>query len=138
MLKSMLSSPQVTILEKAISAASLRHKVISNNIANINTPGFKRSDAVFEENLRQALENNKKGLPLVTTHERHLGKPVANDSFTRIHTIRENSYRTDGNNVDIDVEMANMAKNSIYHDATVQQISRHFSAVKSAINEGRK
>ncbi|EGO63142.1 flagellar basal body rod protein FlgB [Acetonema longum] len=141
MLKSLLSSPQVSALEKAISVASLRHKVISDNMANVNTPGFKRSEVVFEEKLQEAMQQQSAAkLPLVLTHERHLpslhSKPKTNDMELR--TVTDNSLRTDGNNVDIDAEMANMAKNSIYYNASIQKLSSYFSNIKSVINDGRR
>ena len=121
MLKSLLSSPQVSALEKAISVASLRHKVISDNMANVNTPNFKRSEVVFEEKLQEAMQQQSAAkLPLVLTHERHLPGLHANPQtgdMMELRTVTDNSLRTDGNNVDIDAEMANMAKNSIYYNA---------------------
>ncbi|MDU4959915.1 MAG: flagellar basal body rod protein FlgB [Sporomusaceae bacterium] len=133
------SAPHAALLEKAISAASVRHKVIADNIANVNTPQFKRSEVQFEDVLREKLDaSTEKRLPLAMTHERHLNRPgQSNPDLLRIRTVTENSFRTDGNNVDIDVEMANMAKNTIYYDATVQQLSRYFSSIKSVINGGR-
>jgi flagellar basal-body rod protein FlgB len=47
------------------------------------------------------------------------------------------SFRTDGSNVDIDIEMANLAKNNIYYNAVVQQLSSYFSGITSAIKEGK-
>ena len=135
------SVPHAALLEQAISAASIRHKVIANNIANVNTPGFKRSEVLFEDALREALEQPKKktALPLTTTHERHIGlKQRINPIGPQVRTVTENSFRTDGNNVDIDFEMAGMAKNTIYYDAAVQQLSRYYSSIKSVINEGRR
>jgi flagellar basal-body rod protein FlgB len=132
------SSPHAALLEQAISAASIRHKVIADNIANVNTPGFKRSEVRFEDALREEMDSPKQKLPMLITHEHHIGQTVRSGvPSPQIRTVTENSFRTDGNNVDIDVEMANMAKNTIYYDATVQQISRYYSSIKSAIKEGR-
>ncbi|WP_231881809.1 flagellar basal body rod protein FlgB [Anaerosporomusa subterranea] len=133
------SAPHAALLEQAIAAASVRHKVIADNIANVNTPGFKRSEVRFEDALREEMDSKKKKLPMSITHERHIGQIVRSNALSpQIRTVTENSYRTDGNNVDIEIEMANMAKNTIYYDATVQQLSRHYSSIKSAINEGRR
>lgn len=134
------SAPHAALLEQAISVAAVRHKVTANNIANVNTPGFKRSEVLFEDALSKAIGQTKQiSLPLVTTHERHI-EPVQRNQPNRpqIRMVTENSLRTDGNNVDIEFEMANMAKNTIYYDAAVQQLSRYYSSIKSAINEGRR
>lgn len=136
MVKSILSSPQENVLTNALSAAALRHKVISNNIANVNTPGFKRSVVSFEDHLAEAIEQG--GQVLTLTHDRHLPGRMAGGYAPVISTDANTSLRTDGNNVDIDVEMANLAKNNIYYDAVVGQLSRYFSNLKSAINEGRR
>lgn len=136
MLNSLVSSPQMTILEKALYASSVRQNVISNNVANVNTPGFKKSAVSFEEQLQAAL--NDKALPMTTTHDRHIALKTAADLSPNVHTIDNTTLRTDGNNVDIDAEMAELAKNSIYYQAVAQQLSRYLSNIKSAINEGRK
>lgn len=135
MLKSITGSPHAIVLENALSAAALRHKVISNNIANVNTPGFKRSEVVFEDVLQEKLSNTK--LSMTRTASKHLAGRMEGVG-PLVNTVTENSFRSDGNNVDIDSEMANMAKNNIYYDAIAQQLSRYYSGLKSVINEGRR
>ena len=136
MLKAVTSSPYAALLETSLYTASARHKVISNNIANVNTPNFKKSEVPFEQQLQQAY--NGQVAELAKTHERHLGNSKKGQFSPAIHTLSNYSLRTDGNNVDIDIEMAELAKNNIYYDAVAQQLSRYFSTIKSAINEGRR
>ncbi|HWR43174.1 flagellar basal body rod protein FlgB [Sporomusa sp.] len=136
MLNSLLKSTQVSVLEKALGAASLRHDVISNNIANVNTPEFKKSEVSFEDQLELAL--NTKSNPIARTHKRHMPIKQGINVEPTINTITTTSIRNDGNNVDIDSEMASLSKNSIYYDAVAQQLSKYFSGIKSAINEGRR
>jgi len=133
-IQSITGSVQANILEKALSASSLRQKTISNNIANVNTPGFKRSEVLFEDILQQKMSGSR--LNLAKTNERHLSTQPQSLAPT-MRMVTDNSFRTDGNNVDIDIEMANMAKNSIYYDALAQQLSRYFTGLKSVIKEGR-
>lgn len=135
---SSISSPHAVVLEQAISTASMRHKVIADNIANVNTPGFKRSEVRFEDVLRESMET-KSHISMTATHPRHIS-PLSRSTpvMPQVHTINENSVRNDGNNVDIEIEMANMAKNTVYYDATIQQLNRYFTSIKSAINEGRR
>ena len=135
MLNSILSSPRVTVLEQALTASSLRQKVISNNISNVNTPGYKKSEVLFEEMLQSAMTGDK--MPMLQTNARHLPSQQAGIPIAKTKVIDNTSMRTDGNNVDIDVEMAELAKNSIYYNAVVQQLSSYFSIIKSAIKEGR-
>ncbi len=75
---------------------------------------------------------------LAKTHARHFDLKNNNTATPVAQTVTNYSLRTDGNNVDIDSEMAELAKNNIYYDAVVQQLSRYFSNIKSAVNEGRR
>jgi len=134
-LNSIVSSPRVAVLEQALSASSLRQKVISNNIANVNTPGYKKSEVVFEDLLQNTMDTDK--LPMFQTNERHLPLQQKTIPTPTINLVGNTSVRTDGSNVDIDVEMASLAKNSIYYNAVAQQVSSYFSVIKSAIKEGR-
>jgi len=135
MLNSILSSSRVTVLEQALAASALRQKVISNNISNVNTPGYKKSEVVFEDMLQSVMSGDK--MPLLQTNPRHLPAEQAGIPTPKINVIGNTSIRTDGNNVDIDIEMANLAKNSIYYNAIAQQLGNYFSVIKSAIKEGR-
>ncbi len=135
MLKALLGSPRVDILEKAIGASTLRQKVISDNIANVNTPKFKKSEVQFEELLAKEMSQDK--LQMARTNAAHMPMQVEGIPGPRVNTITQTSYRTDGNNVDIDTEMAGMAKNNIYYNAVVQQLSGYFSGLRSAIKEGK-
>lgn len=120
-------------LEKALDAAWLRNEVISNNIANVNTPGFKKSYVRFEEYFTDAQEKfkisgNKKDpkfLPIGKDRVMSVNPEIAQESFT--------SMRRDDNNVDIDVEMAELAKNTIKYNALIAQMSKEFSKIKLAI-----
>ncbi|WP_346354633.1 flagellar basal body rod protein FlgB [Azotosporobacter soli] len=135
MLKALLGSPRVDILEKAIGASTLRQKVISDNIANVNTPKFKKSEVQFEELLAKEMSQDK--LQMARTNAAHMPMQAEGIPGPRVNTITQTSYRTDGNNVDIDTEMAGMAKNNIYYNAVVQQLSGYFSGLRSAIKEGK-
>lgn len=136
MLDSILSSVPCNVLQKALSSSALRQKVISNNIANVNTPGYKKSEVLFENKLQDAL--NQTGLPLVRTHEKHLDAENDRSNLEpSVVTDNTTSMRLDGNNVDIDKEMAGLAKNSIYYSAVAQQIGKHYNMLLSAIKEGK-
>jgi flagellar basal-body rod protein FlgB len=135
---SWLFSSNLTLLERSLDAAALRNKAISNNIANVDTPGYKRSYVTFEETLQQALSSET--LPTRKTHEKHLDLETASASQVRpqMHTDRSTSLRNDGNNVDIDVEMTNLAINQLQYNALVQRINGQFSKLKYAISEGKR
>ena len=130
-------SNKTTVLEKALDAAWMRNETISNNIANVNTPGYKKSYVKFEELLSDAVD--KFQISGIKKDGRFL--PIGKDTkFTTSPEIVQEDFtsmRRDGNNVDIDVEMAELAKNSIKYNALIAQMSKEFSKIKLAISGGR-
>lgn len=137
MIGKITQSPVLNVLGEATYAANLRHNVISNNIANVNTPGFKKSEVAFESILAAELSPSNGKLKMIRTQEKHLPMARVNAIAPQINEINSTTMRTDGNNVDIDVEMADMAKNNIYYNANVRQLSGYFSGIKSVINGQR-
>ncbi len=134
MLDDMFSS--VNTLKKGLNASWLRNEVISNNIANVDTPGFKASRVQFEELMAEAASSGGK-LEMAVTNEKHL-KGSGPESFgevePEIYTDRTTSTRLDGNNVNIENEMVELAKNSIEYYATVSKINSEFRKLNTAIN----
>lgn len=115
----------VNVLDKALDASWTRNGVIANNIANVDTPGYKRQDVDFEEYLL-----NEVG------YTDNLDGEVAGadlDSLTATtYTDYANvSYRIDGNNVDIDTENAELAKNQIKYYTMLDSVTQEFSRLKS-------
>jgi len=139
MLEQVVNAPVMDYLARGMAAATLRHEVISNNIANVNTPKFKRSVVNFEDLLAKELHLNEdpNKLQMIRTHDRHL--PMADFSKARaeIELDDKTTMRVDHNNVDIDVEMANSAKNQLYYNALATQMGGHVSKLKSVITSGQ-
>ena len=136
MFNRIFDSAPINLLEKALAGSSLRHKVISDNIANINTPGYKRKEVSFEEELVAAAEAGDARRGMTRTHPGHLLPATNLPEPNRIRTIDHTSLRTDGNNVDIDAEMAAMTKNQIFYNTVAQRISGYYTNIKSAIKGG--
>lgn len=116
----------INVLDKAADASWIRNEVIANNIANVNTPGYKRQDVNFEEQLRKAMKNFR----YTSIDER-----VANVDLDRLNpiTYRDHatvSYRLDGNNVDIDTENVELASNQIRYQGLTDSISKHFEGLQ--------
>lgn len=136
-LEGILSSPKGIVLETALLGSAMRHKTLSNNIANANTPGFKRSDVLFENALQEALESaSGQRIGLQATHAGHLAGQRGG-LLPGAQQMGTHSMRNDGNNVDIDVEMAELAKNNLYYNAVAQDLGRHFTLLRSVINGGK-
>lgn len=137
MLTTMLNIPTINVLESAMQASNLRQQVISNNIANVNTPNFKRKDTVFESILAKAIyspNGNNTDLPLIRTNERHLTTDE-NSLQPAIITDNSTTMRTDGNNVDPDTEMAALAKNTLYYNALVREMNVNFTNLNTVVKD---
>ncbi|QAT39947.1 flagellar basal body rod protein FlgB [Clostridium sp. JN-9] len=119
------------ILKRGLDAASERGTVIGNNIANINTKDYKRKYVTFEETLKNSSDN----LEMKTTDEKHM---KINGDAGDIQVKQDNSnLKEDGNNVDIDNEMVNLAANNLMYNAMISQINSRFSMTKDVINGGK-
>lgn len=128
-----------SILEKSLNASWTRNDIISQNLANVDTPQYKRKDVAFEEFLSDSMGRSR--LEGTVTDKRHIainskGK-VDNVEPELVEDNSNSSMRIDGNNVDIDSEMANLAKNQIKYNALIQMLNGSYSKIKSVISEGR-
>lgn len=129
----------IDIMSKGLDVAWLRNDVISNNIANVNTPGYKASRVIFEDLLEET--SQKQTINMKKTHPTHIGKLSQTDiSSKNPKIIRDDSksLRNDKNNVDIDKEMAELTKNNIRFNYISEQISRDFNKIRNTINAGRR
>lgn len=133
MINNMFSNTQW--LERGLDASWMRSQVISNNIANVDTAGYKSSRVDFESAFESALNN--KDFSLKKTRAKHIDFSEASNVNIKVVKNKNTSMRMDGNNVDIDYENAELAKNTIYYNTLVQQISSEFRRLKMAINEGK-
>lgn len=105
------------LMQRAMSAATLRQKLLASNVANADTPGYKRFDLA----LRQAIE---------ATPDRTLDQSVYRETGT--------SLRADGNNVDIEQEMASVAENSLYFESLSSSLGKQMATLRYLISEGRR
>ena len=128
---------KIELFNKVLDGIWLRDKVIKHNIANANTPNYKKLTMSFEDKLREAL--SKDNTKLVKTHEKHLPSPTRlTEIQPSIDVNRNLSYRFDKNNVNIDTEMADLAKNTIMYNAVIDQLIGEFDKIKNVIQEGGK
>jgi len=121
-------------LKKSLDATLLRHEVIANNIANADTPGYKRLDITFKAALKEALK--KDSFRGVRTNKKHIpiGPPGLNEVKPSIFRETDTFYRNDRNNVDIDFEMGELSKNSILYNTLSRLISEKYSNLETSIN----
>jgi len=121
-------------LEQSLQYSSAKNKVISTNISNVDTPNYKAKDVMFKKTLNEALQNK---MPTKLTNDRHISfnndMRLPYQEFTKGHT----SYNHNGNNVDIDKEMSELAKNQIYYQGLVDRMNDKFNNLQTVIRGGR-
>lgn len=129
------STLTVQTITKVLDATALNQTLISNNIANVNTPGYKRSEVAFRDQLKRALSQSD--VSLSRTHASHL--PVAvnvSQVEPKVEMDSETAMRWDGNNVDVEREMAKLSHNSMEYNMFSTLLRRNFDGLRRVI-EGR-
>lgn len=127
-----LDGPVLNVLQKGLEASSLRQQVLSNNVANIDTPNFKRSDVNFQTVLGAALGEKSSTLPLKLTAPQHISG-LADETGSGIVTDLTTTLRNDGNNVDVDSEMSKVAENGLYYNSLTRTISSQLGLLRLVI-----
>jgi flagellar basal-body rod protein FlgB len=123
----------VDILRRSMSVNLFRQDTIANNIANVDTPNFKRTDVNYESSLRQALvsEQNTRTRG-VYTNEKHIPFERTID-YRTVRPRRVLDFMTtsknNGNNVDIEVESSNFITAQLAYNLMVNSVSHHFNSV---------
>lgn len=105
------------VLSQVLDASSLRHRVISQNVANINTPGYKRLAVSFEGDLARALD-----------------APSGMVSVRPRVVVADGPERVDGNTVDMDREMNDLTRNALLYEAAAQVLASRLATMRSAIS----
>lgn len=132
----MFDSPVMVALTKQLDSAALTQRVIANNVANVNTPGFKKSHVSFGEEIRRAL--NQRAPAMATSHPGHMGGAVdIREVSPRVEQERGTTMRYSQNNVDIDQEMVNLAANTILYDFSANTLTGKMSLLGYVIRGGR-
>ncbi|MCW2921949.1 MAG: flagellar basal-body rod protein FlgB [Thermoleophilia bacterium] len=114
-------------LDLALGAAGKRQEVLANNLANVNTPGYKRLDVEFDGMLAKAVDAARAG------DSRSL-----DELRPGVNTDDSVAVRADGNSVDVDQEMAFLAENNIRYNALVQLSQKKLETLKYVISDGRR
>ena len=112
-------------LEAAIHYSGLRHKIIANNIANADTPGYKALDISFKEQLESFMNGQKRGL---------MPSTLLPPATVFAPDIYNSNPRIDRNTVSIDQELTKLSQNAIFHNASLQLLNSKYRILKSAIS----
>lgn len=114
------------LLSTMMDYRSERHKVISSNIANLDTPGYKSADYVFKDDLKKAMNIR---LNLTRTDEKHF--PNARDEISR----KDFKKVTSDEKVDLDTQMVNLSENHLMYNLTAEIIARKFKTIRNVLGE---
>lgn len=120
----------INVLDKAADAANTRNEIITNNLANVDTPNYKRKDVSFQSYLQQALvgdDSLDERIAGINTHLSDFSGYIYTDSSSL-------SYRLDGNNVDVDTENSMLAQNQIRYNTLIEQIGQEFARYKTVLS----
>ncbi|MEW5953982.1 MAG: flagellar basal body rod protein FlgB [Bacillota bacterium] len=124
------------VLEKQLDASALRQQVIANNIANANTPGFKKSEVSFNDQLRAALDTKR--IHLQANSPRHITARHPLHNIAPLVKTTEDTIMTYGqNNVDTEQEMVNLAANTILYNAASRMLGGKFTTMGHIIRGGK-
>lgn len=110
----------IDFLQAGIKAESLRQQTITNNVANLHTPGYRRLDVKFEELLAAALDSR--------------GSANLDDIRPEIYQPLNTPVQANGNDVNLETEVGEMVKNTLRHKLFVRLLVRKYQAMEAAIN----
>ncbi|MFQ3543338.1 flagellar basal body rod protein FlgB [Halobacillus rhizosphaerae] len=119
-------------LENSMNYATEKNRTISNNIANVDTPGYKSKNVVFKD----VMNNELSSMKAKRTSPRHLSFQENSSPSYRTITNKDTTYNHNGNNVDMDKEMNELAKNQIYYQALVDRLNGKFRTLENVIKGG--
>lgn len=119
------------LMKNALDAASMRQEMISSNVANVNTADYKVNKVDFET----ILDNVSNGITMNKTNDLHIGFGNLEDVSPVVSKRTDTTVKENGNNVDIDIEMAEEASNSIYYNAMITQLNAKYSMLRSVITK---
>lgn len=125
----MFTGSNYKVLNEALNASSMRQQMISSNISNVNTPGYKAKRVDFEDTLKRVMD----GSGMTSTHTTHFGASDVSSVTPEIKEQTGNRINEDGNNVAIDTEMAELSANTIYYQALSTQMNNYYSNIRSVL-----
>ncbi|MDF9842599.1 MULTISPECIES: flagellar basal body rod protein FlgB [unclassified Paenibacillus] len=132
----MIESNSSRLNESFLQILNVRHQTIAENIANADTPHYKKKTVVFEDELRRAISGSSRDdLEIRQTHSRHFGIKDNNASLIPYQIVRntDTAMNNNGNNVDMDLEMANLAENQLMYNYMADKVSGHYTKIRDML-----
>lgn len=138
MANQILGDNTMVTLQRALDGLALRQQVISRNIANVDTPGYKASTVSFEQQLQHALRDDGGNPTPTRTSPGHLAAPASESASPRVTQRTNLTVRRDGNNVDIEREMTDLVETTLRYSATTRILNRKLALLRFVISEGQR
>jgi len=132
----LLSDVTSQALAAALEGSAARHRAIAQNLANLDTPGFIRSDVNFEQALALALERARQAT--FAGQAPHRAFDLFASLPLRPQQDRSSPARADGNNVDVDREMVLLSRNALRYNAVEEALAGRIRLLRAVIQEGRR
>ncbi len=130
----------INVLQRSLDVSSTRQRLITNNISNVDTPGYKTMDVSFKDILNTEEDNISNNLSFQgkSSDSRHfiIGQNQDNTYQPQIITQKDTSMLINENNVDIDYQMAILAENNIYYNSLTEILNKEFSMLRYVITGG--
>ena len=120
------------LLERALPVVEGSHRILANNIANANTPGFRPTHVSFRESLKEALAGTRPGLSLETTHMRHISTCQRRPALGCEKDTFEPG-RTDLSTFDVDREMVELSKNNSRFNILSAMLTKRYQQMREVL-----
>ena len=130
--KLLFSDQTSTLLKKGLNLSADRQVLVSANISNLDTPGYKAGDIDFSKEMQKAMGAGD-NLKMNTTSHKHIGPAGSNGDADVVE--EPDAARANGNNVNMDKEMSKLAENQIMYNAVAQIFSKRSSSIRAAVTE---
>jgi flagellar basal-body rod protein FlgB len=130
----LIENRSTNMMERAMDASNLRQQLLTQNLANVNTPYYKRMDLDFKSVFAEEMDKNR--LEIIRTHPHHFGDTVPGAGPLKVTRETKTNERFDQNNIDVEFEAAQLAENSLYFQSLTTSWKKEMSRLKQAI-EGR-
>lgn len=131
-----LMGKTVALLSHALDYRSANHSTIAGNLANVDTPGYRPQELLFDQELRRAVD--KEGISMAKTDEKHL--PRSGDIFTGKGSYvleKQEADFAESDRLNIDKEMAKMVQNNLLYEIAAKLLAKKFDGLRGAIEGGK-
>jgi flagellar basal-body rod protein FlgB len=133
----LMGDPVSKALHFTLDGLSKRQQSVSNNIANVDTPGFQTSSVPFESQLKAAMSKDAQPEALLVTHQSHIQREGLTLGTPNVVTTKREAGRIDMNNVDVEGQMFQLADTQLRYQTVARVVTERLGWLRTVINEGK-